>query len=57
MAMTRLRRNPMVVSRRCAVTPSGTPTRAKATQEKGKENRLFNSVLLALRSRLFALFN
>jgi hypothetical protein len=50
-------RKPMVVSRRCAVMPSGTPTRAKAMQENGAEKRLFNSVRLALRSRLFALFN
>ena len=32
-------------------------TRAKATQENGNEKRLLISVRLALRSRLFALFN
>ena len=45
-------RNPIEVSRRCAVTPSGTPTRAKARQENGNEKRLLISVRLALRSRL-----
>src|SRR4030095_14466252 len=48
---------PIDVSRRCAVTPSGTPMIAKATHAKGKEKRLLISVRLALRSRLFSLFN
>jgi hypothetical protein len=39
--------NPIDVSRRCAVTPSGTPIIAKATHANGNENRLFISVRLA----------
>src|SRR5438874_8540411 len=49
--------NPMEVSRRCAVTPSGTPMIANATHANGNEKRLLISVRLALRSRLFSLFN
>jgi len=40
-----------------AVTPSGTPIKAKARHENGKEKRLLISVRLALRSRLLSLFN
>src|SRR5437588_8609357 len=49
--------NPIEVSRRCAVTPSGTPIIAKATHANGNEKRLLISVRLALRSRWFSLFN
>ena len=48
---------PIEVSRRCAVTPNGTPISAKAMQANGNEKRLLISVRLALRSRLFSLFN
>src|ERR1700757_1210165 len=49
--------NRIEVSRRCAVTPSGTPIIANATHANGNEKRLLISVRLALRSRLFSLFN
>ena len=49
--------NPIEVSRRCAVTPSGTPMIANAMHANGNENRLLISVRLALRSRLSSLFN
>ena len=50
MPTIRLIANPIEVSRRCAVTPSGTPINANARQENGSEKRLLISVRLALRS-------
>ena len=43
---------PIEVSRRCAVTPSGTPIIANATHANGNEKRLLISVRLALRCTL-----
>src|SRR5436190_144958 len=48
---------PIEVSRRCAVTPSGTPMIAKATHANGNEKRLLISVRLALRSQVFSLLS